>query len=451
MATGLLNINPYYKGVNLDFTSKPTQLAIQLQQKEQAKAEALEKYFMDYEKSINPAGLGTGEGKVFTDKYNKVREYWMKNKEAILHPAKYGYDAQSTLMAGYKDLTGYIDQAKQATAERKAFKTYIDQARKSGKHISDNYLNVMENAMKPVGAGYEAPDTMSIDIYDPHDPMRFGQKLDVLLKRTEGAPIKQFIPGSKTEYQWVTPKEINKDEARSVALNELQDKGYREYITNISKDLSYVKGLNKIYKERTGKDIPVEVVNGKPEVNLAELSYANVLSQVPTIYDRSNPELTESEKTRLALARQKSTTPIGAMPEGNLFDQIPDVKLGSGGQISNGVAYDSKNTPLNGKVYLKKEELPSEWFSVIGNPKNVKGFEVEFKDGSPERITNPKFGSITRQSMLNYQRKYDTEPKNAPKLDFSKGSKYTATGAGGVKIYSQDGVNWFNKEGKKIQ
>jgi hypothetical protein len=38
-ATGLLGINPYFKGVNID-TSKPINLAIQLQQKEQAKAEA---------------------------------------------------------------------------------------------------------------------------------------------------------------------------------------------------------------------------------------------------------------------------------------------------------------------------------------------------------------------------------------------------------------------------
>ena len=59
-ATGLLGINPYYKGVNIDISSKPTQLAIQLQQKEQAKAEAYEKYFMDYEKSLNSAGLATG-------------------------------------------------------------------------------------------------------------------------------------------------------------------------------------------------------------------------------------------------------------------------------------------------------------------------------------------------------------------------------------------------------
>jgi len=55
-ATGLLGINPYYKGVSID-TSKPVNLAIQLEQKERAKQEALDKYLMDYEKRLNPNGM----------------------------------------------------------------------------------------------------------------------------------------------------------------------------------------------------------------------------------------------------------------------------------------------------------------------------------------------------------------------------------------------------------
>ena len=55
-ATGLLGINPYYKGTNID-VSKPVNLAIQLEQKERAKQEALDKYLMDYEKTLNPNGM----------------------------------------------------------------------------------------------------------------------------------------------------------------------------------------------------------------------------------------------------------------------------------------------------------------------------------------------------------------------------------------------------------
>ena len=56
-ATGLLGINPYGKGVVLDISSKPIQLAIQHQQKEQARNEALDQYFMNLDKDINSAGM----------------------------------------------------------------------------------------------------------------------------------------------------------------------------------------------------------------------------------------------------------------------------------------------------------------------------------------------------------------------------------------------------------
>lgn len=391
MATGLLNINPYYKGVNLDFTSKPTQLAIQLQQKEQAKAEALEKYYMDYEKSINPKGLGRGETDVFNKKYNAAREYWMKNKEAILHPTKYGMDAQSTYLAALKDAQGYIELGKQATAERKAFSDYIKKQVAEGKHISDNYLQVMENAMKPVEAGYVAPDLSQIKIWNPHDPLKFGQKLDLLLKRTEGVPTKEFLPGSKTEFQWATPKTINKEEAKSLAYSELQDDGYREYITNITKDPIFLKSLSEVYKKRTGQNLNVN--------DIREVSYANVLAQAPDIVDRIKPELTEAEQTRLALARQKgngnveNTNPphpsslIQAVTEGNLnyakpvekipnlFDATDDL-IGYATKVDNGVKIRPEKimyNKLNNKFiitypegeYASEELSPSAFKSII--------------------------------------------------------------------------------------
>ena len=200
-ATGLLGFNPYGKSVALDFSSKPTQLAIQLQQKEQAKAEAYEKYFMDYEKSLNPAGLAQGESREFLNKYNKIKENWIKNKQAILNPAKYGYDAQSQYFADLKDAQMYIDQGKQASAERKAYNTYLDQARKAGKHIAGD-LEVTNNAMKTVGLGYEAPDTSKVEIYDPHDSIDFTEKTWRAID----------LPGKiETEYETVGgKKQVNK-------------------------------------------------------------------------------------------------------------------------------------------------------------------------------------------------------------------------------------------------
>mgnify|MGYP007049619977 CR=1 FL=1 len=394
----------------------------QLQQKEQAKAEALEKYYMDYEKSINPKGLGEKELDIFNKKYNAAREYWMKNKEEITHPTKYGAGAQSTYFAALKDADGYLDVAKQATAERKAFVDFIKQQKAQGKHISDNYLDIMNKAMLPPEGGYVAPDYSQIKIYNAHDPIKFSQKLDTILKRNEGMPTKQFLPGSKTEYQWVTPKYVNKDEARVVAYGELKgpdSDGYIEYLSNVAKDPVFVNGLSKVYQENTGKKLDVN--------DLGELSYANILSQVPVIMDRpTGVELTESEKTRLALQRQKPTATAPAAPQGNLFDTLPNIPLGSGGKIENGVAVDKNGNPLTGNVYIEKINIPTEILDGIGvgaSDKKVTGFNVVFENGVPQQFVNKLTGTLTRQAMYNKQLKMNTEPGKGPQPTYAPANK----------------------------
>ena len=80
-ATGLLGINPYYKGVAIDISSKPANLAIQIEQKNQAKAEALDRYFMDYEKSINPAGMRSQDQDIVLRKLNENKQFYLKNRD----------------------------------------------------------------------------------------------------------------------------------------------------------------------------------------------------------------------------------------------------------------------------------------------------------------------------------------------------------------------------------
>jgi hypothetical protein len=83
-ATGLLGINPYQKGVAIDIASKPINLAIQLEQKEAAKRDALDKYLMDYEKSLNPAGMRKQDQDVFLGKLAQAKQYYLQNRDKIL-------------------------------------------------------------------------------------------------------------------------------------------------------------------------------------------------------------------------------------------------------------------------------------------------------------------------------------------------------------------------------
>ena len=110
-STGLLSgVNPYAGGnVVVDITSRPLQYMLAEKAKQDAKAEAIDKYYKDYEKSLNTAGLTPEEIKIFTQKLNEIKGYGIKNKDQINYPSKYGYDAQSTLDAGFRNLSNFLD------------------------------------------------------------------------------------------------------------------------------------------------------------------------------------------------------------------------------------------------------------------------------------------------------------------------------------------------------
>ena len=422
-STGLLGINPYRSGnVVVDITSKPTQLAVGLMQKQQAQAEATEKYFKDYEKSLNPAGLGAEEVKIFANKLKQVQEFGLKNKQSINNPSKYGYDAQSELMAGFKDLQSFIEESKKATAERKALVDFFNQNKKSGKRVSDDYMEVYKNAFLPVGAGYVSPDYSKIAVYDPHDDITFidktwrGIDLPGKIEAEE-----QIINGKPTgRVKEVMVESITPEVAKSYAQKAIgyyrSNLGTQEQYNTLAQDKDFVAQMNPIYKKYFGVDIK------SPEDLIVAYGLA---SKQPKREDKSGYDFTkeyyfrESQKRadyRAALSRIASRT--GAPPErGNLFDDIPDVKLTNGGYIRNGQAYDKNGNPYNGKINLKKENLSAQLFSVLGNPR-VKEFDVTFENGTPVKYANEKFGVLTRQGMYNYQLKYDSEPIKGEKMSF---------------------------------
>ena len=298
-ATGLLGVNPYYKGVKLD-VSKPVNLAIQLEQKERAKQEALDKYFMDYEKSINPAGMRQQDQDVFLSKLAQAKQYYLQNRDKILNPAKYGAEFQSTYNAGLREAQNLIGQSKQAYGEEKAFKTYIDQLHKSGKTLDENKVfDMLNRSKKAISMGYEAPDSTIIESWTPHNPMALLSKINTL-KRTEGEAVPDFLEGSTVKYQDVSPLTVDQGQLRTLANGELQDTGYRKYIEYIASQPTEVERLNKIS--------PLPDKNS-PDF-LSALSYANILSQAPKDEKRSGVKFTTAEQIRIAKAKQKPSTAL---------------------------------------------------------------------------------------------------------------------------------------------
>jgi hypothetical protein len=185
----------------------------------------------------------------------------LKNKQAINNPSKYGYDAQSELMAGFKDLQSYIDQSKQATAERKALVDFHNQTIKSGKHVSGSYIDVFNNSMKSVGDGYVAPDYSKISVFDPHDDLTFSDKTWKGIDLPGTIETEDEIVNNKptervksVKVESITPEVANTyaPRARSYYRNNL---GTQEQYDNLIKDKYFVNQMNPTYKKYFGVDI----------------------------------------------------------------------------------------------------------------------------------------------------------------------------------------------------
>jgi len=254
-ATGLLGVNPYYKGTELD-VSKPVNLAIQLHQKEEAKKEALDKYFMDYEKSLNPAGMRQQDQDVFLKKLAQNKQYYLQNRDKILNPAKYGAEAQSQYMANFKGILSDIDRSKQLAANGKVISNAMMDARKNNKTIPREVADALYNNELSIGnQNHVAFDPVNFDAYDKHDPTKFSQAVFSKIKPSESKP-ERIYDKANHEVSYKTINDIDKNalgEIQNVVSSELQkDRGLVDTVREIARDQNKLNQLADIYSNFTG-------------------------------------------------------------------------------------------------------------------------------------------------------------------------------------------------------
>ena len=402
-STGLLaGVNPYKGGnVAIDFTSKPLQVFLQMQQKQQAKAEAIDKYYKDYEKSLNSAGLTPEEQKIFTDKLNEVKGFAIKNKEKLTNPSKYGYDTQATVDAGFRDLSNFIGGAKQAAGERKAFKTIHDKAIAEGKHVSPNYLEIWGNAMKPYGAGYVAPALDQIRIYDPFNDKKYESNITtnltpMIMEKDE--VIYDPLTKQDTGFSKKIKKSIlTDDQVQKLGENSLTDfktnEGTREWFTELYQDPENVKKLNarfgEVYKSvnpMTGKEVIPTIKS------VEDFARAIGIAKVPKerIVSESAAELNNEGKFQEWLRRNKITAANAATNNNALIKALAlqgsqqIFNKAMGGYRTNEVFSDNKGvTKLNLPRTIVDPYIDKE--AALGVQKKLKdkGFKYEKSSLTP--------------------------------------------------------------------
>jgi hypothetical protein len=255
-ATGLLGVNPYYKGAAID-VSKPVNLAIQLEQKERAKQEALDKYFMDYEKSLNSAGMRQQDQDVFLRKLANNKSYYLKNREKILNPSKYGAEAQSEYMSNFKDILSDINKSKQLAANGKVLSGAIIDARKNNKTIPKEVADAIFNNELSMGdPSFQAFDPVNFDAYDKNDATKYANSIYSKIKLSESKPKRIYDP-EFNEVSYETVNDIsNKSfgQIENLVASELQrNRGLVDDVKALARDENELNKLAKLYQDFSGK------------------------------------------------------------------------------------------------------------------------------------------------------------------------------------------------------
>lgn len=424
-STGLLaGVNPYRGGnVAIDFTSKPLQTFLAMQQKQEAKSEAIDKYYKDYEKTLNSAGLTPEEQKIFTDKLNEVKGFAIKNKEKLTNPSKYGYDTQSTVDAAFKQLSNYIGGAKQAAGERKAFKTIHDKAIAEGKHVSENYLDIWGNAMKPFGAGYVAPDLAQIKIYDPFNDKKYESNITTNLTpmiEEKEEVIFDPITNQETGFSKKIKKSIlADDQVQKLGENSLTDfktnEGTKEWFTELYKDPENVKKLNQrfgeVYKTvdpTTGKEVIPKIQS------VEDFARAIGISKVPKerIVSESAAELNNEGKFQEWKRRNKITAANAASNNNALIKAL--AMQGSQQIFNKAMAGYRTNQVFGDNKSVTILNLPKTIVDPYVDPNAAIGVQKKLKDKGfkyEKSSLTPVFGEDANGKILYAYPKLDAAGK----------------------------------------
>jgi hypothetical protein len=422
-STGLLGINPYKRGVAIDISSKPTQMLIQLQQKEQAKNEALDKYFMDYDKNITPAGMRNQDIEGLMRRKNEAKQYYFQNKEAIRRPELDNGKAYSQFMGMNTDQLGYVTKSKEQTGKAKALSTAMMDAQKRKEIAEDGVAQGI--ALNELAL--DDPKRVDFDIanfrtYSQHDPIKYQQDIYGRL-RPDLETEKEVFNKATGKYELIKTKDITKNALNRITTDVYgtydRDRGLQVAVRDIASDINKVNELASIYKDFTGKDMPRTEKDIAVAYTIAMKPAAEVSTEISDWRDRQNRQD--------ALARSRADLKAQNMPKmKNLFDMtgsggVP-VKLGSTGyEIVAGKVLDKEGKPAT--INLKDvsgSNFQPEFYSALENYgidlRSRDKYKLVAKDGIIQSITSPKNKVITRTTIMNAQKKFDTERKGESPL-----------------------------------
>ena len=508
-ATGLITgINPYEGGnVPLDFSSKPTQIAIENIQRQHAQADATQKYFREYEKQLNPAGLSKDDIDEFNKQMLDAKSYGMKNMQNINNPQNDGYEAYSTLQQKFKNAQSLIDLGKQKTANLKNTNDFIEQVKRSGKHLSPNFMDMYKAATLPVtNEKYQAFNPALVDVYDQFDLPKESKDVfsKVDLNKTPGwtpNPLNknERAPTETTTFNPANAPKLYEESASIMNKNPYGVKDFLESLTPTDKS-----NLAKIYQtelephiygakdnagnpysgkvDAAGKPIPY-VSKGEPTATelLTAALYRNAPRNTqitgeyrPTSQAKQQQDINTATSIHAINKAYDIANGLGAQTKPHAFDLwggggIPIVlapdKNKNIYKITNGFVTDQNNNPASiSNAKIEGNKIPRDWYEIMNKDSKTPLYQgnkyvVSSKDGWIDKVIpldpndNPK-AAITRDFVTDKQRKFEgkgvkIEDNAKPKTYNLGGKSYSAQQVEDIARKSnrtvEDYVNEYNR------
>jgi len=271
-ATGLLGINPYRQGQGIDISSKPTAIYVDMQQKERARQDALDRYFMEFDKNINPAGMRTFDIDDLTKMQMDAKQYFFKNKDNIKNPMKDGGKAYTEWMGMNKKQLALVTASKAEAESAKQYQKLYQAATSKGQTVDEGTLAAFAQSQKRiVDPAFSSFNLSQFDTYTPFNALKTKEKFFGKDGKNFTQEKLEYGKSPDGKYNTVTtttvlnPTPSNLATIKTMAGAELdadlsrgKPGGFARYINAIQKDPEAKAQLNELHKQYYGADIQDE-------------------------------------------------------------------------------------------------------------------------------------------------------------------------------------------------
>jgi hypothetical protein len=436
MPTGLPS--DLYSGGAVKFDTQPyINFYAQTKARQQAKDEALDQYYQNQFKNVNPAGARTQDLPQFTEKVNEWQKFYYQNKDNIRNPRKDGGKAASEFQSRLIDAQNYIQQSKnEAKVTQDVMPLLRDPDKRS--RIPDSVITDLATHDLPLND----PNRKSFDF----SKLNFDAKpFDVTMQKNylqgvqQGLKMDEAITGIKKNpndfTQTVTTTASFGDEAKGAIRNRAagaygSDPSFKHFVdTELSKPNNYQQ-LNSIFKKQYGVDI------AHPE----DLATAWSLG---AIQDQQTKQKTEDDwKSRqdylqgqrnALLDKRLAAEKAGKKDEGGWINEYVGVlkEQSLGGpkipfKYKNGTTVQEYDIPMDATLskLLEKQGLQPDYLRY--NPQNGK-----FRPIYAEHYTDDK-GKRTTEIVKTKDGKFQvdetlSQPLSEPQLVLALGGRVTPT------------------------